>query len=477
MKPRPLPLALAYLTFLSGCTQTMALRVPKWFDAQESHGTGQTHDHDHPTHEPRLSDKAIPLQVDDVPERPHPILEVGDPFLGTGEIRRGIEIPTGAVLQPSLLVYGTARLGAAAVDQGGTTITEVAGQVDLFANLQLSGTERVLVGFRPLDQNGRFTSYVFEPASEEGWKNELNGRITTLFFEGDLGEIFPRLDPKDHGALDYGLAVGRQPLTLQEGLLLDDRIDAFGITRNTLRPPDFSNLRLTGLFAWNQIHRDDGSEDSSTNLVGLLTEGDRKEQTLSLDVLWLNNSGDRTNAAFVGVGSVQRIGSLNTAFRAVGSFPFHGESTKTGRGGVFLSELSHNVRGREDLVYLNGYFGLENFSSASRAPELGGPLGRVGILFGAVGLGRFPPAITNDPDNSFGGALGYQWFSEDQRTQIIVEIGGREQTRTELGEFAIASRFSRALGQHVIFRMDGFVTARENDTPRSGFRTELDLKL
>jgi hypothetical protein len=266
-------------------------------------------------------------------------------------------------------------------------------------------------------------------------------------------------------------------LTLQEGLLLDDRVDAFGITRNTLRPPGFSNLRLTGLFAWDEIHRDDGSENSSSKLIGLLGEGDRKESTLSLDLLWLFDSPNRSDAAFVGAGSVQRIGHWNTAFRAVGSFPFHGETTQTGRGGVVFSELSRNLPGSEDLVYLNAYYGLENFSSAARAPELGGPLGRVGILFAAVGIGRFPSAISNDPDDSFGGALGYQWFSDDRRTQVILEVGGREQTRTELGELAIASRFSKAFGQHIVFRMDGFITVEENNSPRSGFRTEFILKL
>jgi len=460
------------------CATPRALRVPAWPQEQgEPHGEEeQTQAHD-PRHDPRLSDVPIGLQLDDVPSRPHPILELGDPFLGTGPIRRGIEIPTGAVLQPSLLVYGTSRLAASAVDLGDTRSSEVAARIDLFANLQLSGTERVLVGIRPLDQGGRFTSYVFEPSALEGWENELNARITTLFFEGDVGELFPGLDPEDEGTLDLGFAVGRQMLTLQEGLLLDDRIDAFGLTRNSLRPPGFSNLRLTGLFAWDEIHRDDGSEDRSAKLFGLLAEGDRETSTVSLDMLYLLDTGGTSDAAFVGLGSVQRIGHWSTSFRAAGSFPFHGESAETGRGGVFLGELSRNVRGSEDLVYLNGYYGLEDFSSASRAPELGGPLGRVGILFAAVGLGSYPAPISNEPDDSFGGALGYQWFNDDQRTQWIVEVGGRENTRSEKGELALATRFSRALGKHIVFRMDGFVATRESDSPSSGFRTELLLKL
>ena len=466
--------ALLGLILLGGCAPLREVRVPAW-PGEVRHGR-QEQEREH-GHDPRLSDEALPLQVDEVPERTRPLFELGDPFLGSGPLQQGIELPTGAVLQPSLLVYGTSRVAGAAVDHGSVNTSEIAATVDLYANLQLSGTERVLVGLRPLDQVWRFTSYVFEPSSAEGWQDETNADVTTLFFEGDLGELFPGLDPEDTSAWDYGLAVGRQPLTLQEGLLLDDRVDAFGLTRNTLRPSSFSNLRLTGLFVWDEIHRDDGSEDRSAKLFGLAAEGDRGKSTLSLDLLYLTDTAGATDAAFAGAGAVQRIGHWNTAFHAAGSFPVHGETPETGRGGVFLAQVSRNLPDSEDLLYVNGYYGLEEFSSASRAPELGGPLGRVGILFAAVGLGSYPAAVSNDPSDSFGGALGCQWFTGDMRSQLVLEVGGREDTRSEKGELACAARFLRAFGKHIVFRVDGFYGTREDDSPTSGIRTELMLKL
>ena len=57
----------------------------------------------------------------------------------------------------------------------------------------------------------------------------------TLFFEGDFGEIFPGLDPYDTKLLDYGFSVGRQPVLIQDGLLINaNRLDAVTVTRNTL---------------------------------------------------------------------------------------------------------------------------------------------------------------------------------------------------------------------------------------------------
>ena len=53
-----------------------------------------------------LSDEYVPLQLDAVPDRPKPLLELGPPFLGTGEIGPGFTLPGGAVWRPSFLLLG-----------------------------------------------------------------------------------------------------------------------------------------------------------------------------------------------------------------------------------------------------------------------------------------------------------------------------------------------------------------------------------
>jgi len=226
----------------------------------------QSHDEHHDDeHELKttFSDKPAPMRIDDVPDRPSPLFELGDPFLGTGPISRGFTIPTGALWQPSFLVYGSYRSAFQTFNDGDETFTEWANRLDIFGNLQLSGTERVLIGFRPLDEAGDFTGYFYEPnnARQSGWADGFNGEITHLFFEGDLGEIFPGLDPSDSGQYDIGFAVGRQPLFYQEGLLINDRIDAVGITKNNIFPKGISNLQVTAIYGWNEINRGNNIED------------------------------------------------------------------------------------------------------------------------------------------------------------------------------------------------------------------------
>jgi hypothetical protein len=84
----------------------------------------------------RISDEAV-YQIDpaSVPARPRPILELGNPFLGSGDIAAGIELPGGAVWQPSLLLFGTLRTAVQTFDDGDDVQSEWASRLDLFANL------------------------------------------------------------------------------------------------------------------------------------------------------------------------------------------------------------------------------------------------------------------------------------------------------------------------------------------------------
>ena len=61
-------------------------------------------------------------------------------------------------------------------------------------------------------------------------------------------------------------------------------------------------------------------------------------------------------------------------------------------------------------------------------------MGRTGILFAAVGLGRYGAALGNRADNAVGGSLGYQMFFKRTRQQLIVELGGRKHTNNRVDQ-------------------------------------------
>ena len=411
----------------------------------------------------RITDKVIPLAIDSIPRRPAPILELGDPFFNSGELSNGFTLPTGAVWSPSLIVWGTFRSAFQTIDDSRERVTEWSNRFDAFANLYLTPTERILVGMRPLDKAGRFTRYTFQapsnaPEEEDSYNEELNSNITTLFFEGDFSELFPVLDTKDSRGLDIGIAVGRQPLSFQDGMLLNDSVDSLGLSKINLKPEWAANYRVSLLWGWDELNRSNlADDDSASTLYGMFNEIDLQSTTLEFDAAYVEGSEATGDGFFAGVGASQRIAEYNTAFRALGSLPSGSETVHNSGGALLFAEISRTLHASDNFLYLTGFWGIDEFRSASRSSTVGGPLEAVGVLFTSVGLGRYGSALESDADDAFGGALGFQMFFNERRTQLLIESGGRY-AREERDQRAIATGFSlqQAIGRRIVVRIDGF---------------------
>ena len=476
--------------------------------------------------ESRYSDQCIPLA--DLPDRPKPLVEIGEPFLGTGTLKQGIVLPTGAVWQPAFLAFGTLRSAIQSYELNFNedigfdgSISEAAFRLDLFGNLYLTSTERVVIGFRPLDQDGAFTRYTFssdpefpdpdcDPFTEicgpEEFEGEFNFGIRTLFFEGDVGELFPAADWADSKGLDIGISVGRQPLSFQDGLLInEDAIDAVGLTRANLKFKGLVNVRVTGLFGWGDINRTlipvdpdpevatgltqteiddalvglgDNTGDGSATLFGLFTETDTRKTTIEADVVFVSADDLHGDGLYTGIGSTRRIGRFSNTWRAVGSFTVGKEGLRNSQGFVLTNQLSWTPHHTHNHVYVNVFAGIDEYRSAARGPANAGPLGLVGVLYSAAGIGRFPAALGSHPDNSLGGAFGYQFFFDHTRKQLILEVGARHLYDPPIGvtdylatQLAGGGRYQIAVGRRgvLVFDLFGLYDIYETDIDLNSF--------
>ena len=133
-------------------------------------------------------------------------IELGRGINEVGELSPGIEMPAGAVWQPAFWAYGTARVAGLATDGNRRTIpggdsAEVMARMDLFANLQLTGTERVHAHFRPLDQRGGFAGRVLSPKeSSTTFDIDLDADV-------GLGGYRPALWPRPLDSAGFALGV------------------------------------------------------------------------------------------------------------------------------------------------------------------------------------------------------------------------------------------------------------------------------
>ncbi len=437
-----------------------------------------------------------PLGIQPVPDRPPLIVEWNERFLGPGELAPGTRIPTGAIWRPAFWVFGEFRTAAQHFDNGGgAPISEWANRLDLFGQLNLSGTERIVYGVRPFDKEigagtaRRFVGYDFNTG------NGLDGGnwdTQTAYFEGDIGEIFPFLDPYDYKLFDYGFSVGRMPLLAQQGLLInEDRIDAVTLTRNTLNGWGNLNLRMTGVYAWDQVTRNSpilpasiqNERDNNSYMIALLTESDFFKRTVNADFVYVDGDAAHGDMFAFGLSAIRRHywheNTYNTSFHVLGSFPINGETPYNQQGELLFAQISWTPHHYLDLIYLNAFLAIDQFTSPARGPLMGSPLGQTGILLASVALGRYGPPIGAQTNNLAGGSLGYQWFFDGTRKQLIWEIGGFGETDGGPNRAAVATglRYQQAVGQHYILVFDGFVSKRENfPQPGVGGRAELRVK-
>ncbi len=461
-------------------------------------------------HDSWVSD--IPKGIVPIMERPPLIIEYPQKFLGQGTIPEGVELPTGAIWRPTLWVFGSNRFGVSYRDdqvgpgQAGFNFGSFVNRLALFGQLNFTGTERIQIGIRPTDEEegrplliGReYTSHFWKTFTSGAGRTNLdgldgwNGDLNVAYFEGQLDEIFPGIDPFDTELLDYGFSVGRQAMSFQRGLLVnEDMIDAVTVTRNTLYGNGNLNLRMTGVFAWNRLTRVAQQEPNTrAQMYGLFTESDFRYNTMNLDVGFVNDPNRTQRDVLVAaVSSTQRLvgyhNTYNSRFHLLASFPTEGEGARTafmgspgnatGQGELFFSQISVTPHEGEDLIYWNTFVVVDQFTSLARAPQAG-PLGDTGLLFAAAGLGLYGPPLATVTNSSVGTALGYQIFLDTKNQQIIYEVGAREGKGNDNFEVAGAVQYQRAIAQNWIWLISSFMSSRKGtDGLSTGLRTEIQL--
>ncbi|HTV88391.1 MAG TPA: hypothetical protein VME41_05185 [Stellaceae bacterium] len=432
---------------------------------------------------PTVSDQTRPLLgVGTLPLRPAPLLEIGNGFLATGPLSQGFDMPGGAVWQPRLWVFGTMRSALQDFYNGTTHYAEWANRLDLFANLQLTGTERLVVGMQPLnyDESGAFSGVRFAPGATRGI-DDVNANIRTLFFEGDLGSTLPDLDKLGILPIDFGYTIGRQPLFYQNGTLINDSVTMVGLARNSIHLPYTSNVLLNAVYAWDHVQRTNRPltlTGEQPSLWGVTASIDSLHTTYDLEMLHVDDARQFGDAWYIGGSAIQRFWLINTTFR-VNSSIADGPATAVSTNGTLVSlETSFNPYRSEDIVYFNPYVAVGNFTQAAQDPIVPGPLGGLGITYAAFGIGTAVSALSSAADNVAGFATGYQAFWDAHRRSLTLEFGDRENIGAN-GTFdaqAVGARFQQALGQRVLFEVDATYTWRDNHTDAFGLRTEIDYQ-
>lgn len=430
--------------------------------------------------------KAIQARPLDWTAEPLPDYETffgGERFLSPGPIDPGTVLSTGATYRPSFVAFGTLRTALQTYDRDNAEgqVTEWANRLDLFGNYSFSTTERLVVGFRFLDDDGDFTGYRFSEHGDDRYVDGFNFEPQTFFLEGNLGEIFPSLEPEVLRKRDWAFSLGRQPLNLQDGILVNDNIDAIGITRHNTFVAGASCARFSAYFAFNEVHRNDRVRDNNAKLAAFSACFDYPKQTIETDLVYVY--GDDTTGGdglYLGVGQLRQFGYWNSNLRVNASFALDGETAAIDNGVLISEEFSRVMRHNHDILSFNVFAGFDRFTSAARDPSTGGPLGGFGgLLYRAVGIGSYGAPLSFEEENIFGAAVGYQhFFDEFSEKQIAVELGGNgslDNPEEDTTSFGLAVQYQQRINCSSLVSLGGFVASRGGDA-QHGLRSEMVCK-
>ena len=430
-----------------------------------------------------LAERAPDDVCSDVPDRKS--LFGKDRFLSPGPVDPGIESPTGATWRPSFFVFGNLRTAVQSFEAaGGIRTNEWANRLDLFGNFSLTSTERFLIGFRPLDDEGVFTGVARQQGYSTSFQNGLNAEPHTFFFEGYLDELFPRIDPDDRLGLDLGFSIGRQPLVLQNGILANDNVDAFALTKHNFFRMNASATRLSAWVAFNEIHRNDRLRDSGAVLYGLSSTLDYPRQTIEVDAAYVDGTnqdrGGAGDGAYLGIGRIARFGYWNSTFRANASYAMHSKSRTVNDGVLLTHQLSRTMKHSEDVLTLSTYSEYGDYTSAARDPATGGPLGGFSFLQRAVGIGSYGAPLDANEGDALGFEISYQQFLDDEERRQLLYSAGAVRTESLTGEDtitgAIGLQYQQQLSESLLFQIGGFGSFDDEGEKGFGVRTELRRK-
>ena len=421
-----------------------------------------------------------PLQVDSFPERPKPFLETKDnPYFGRGYITKGFHSFTGAWWQPQFFIFGQFRSGLQTLHSGTSPRTaEWVNRLDIYANLNVTPTERILIGLRPLDlQNNSFSGYSF---SQPGPLNGTNARITTLFYEGNFLSMFPSLDNGKDNWLGFDMSIGRQYVTYQNGILLNDYLDMVGFTRPSMFLLGSSASTVTFLHAWNNVHRSDTIPASDARVYGAVMRNDYVTSTVEGDFFVATDTAAQGgNGLYAAVSATQRLGKFNTSFRLLGSHALDSQRLNpetVGDGALLFAQISTKPAKTDNVLYLDAFWGPGQFTSVSRTFDVGGPLSSTGLLYAETQLGHFGAALSSTPNNSYGGAVGYQIFFDDLASrQVTFELGGENSSTTGYTAGAGAVQYQQSFNQHFVWTVGAVGGVQNIGTPIWGVRSEISV--
>jgi hypothetical protein len=381
------------------------------------------------------------------------------------------------------MAYGDLRVAGAAYDNASpaTDQSAIAVRLNLDMDLAITATERIHAFVRPLDNGSSFTRYQISGPGEDEFFDEIDFKLDTLFFEGDINAMREGFTGRST-SFDLPIALGRVPLFTQNGIWLDDAFDgvAMGITARNIPKWDVSNTDVTVFAGFDKVTTNAAPGDNA-KVLGVAGFADARKGYFEYGYGYVRADNDdqsyhNLTAAFSRRYRIGQIGIANS-IRVIGNVGQSGP-VKTADGVLLLLENSYLKRDPSFLVpYFNFFAGFDTPQPLARAAGGGGVLKNTGINFESDGMTAYP-TLDASAHKTWGAAVGLEklWGISQQ---VVFEAAFVQQTESGgpvPDQYALGVRFQRPLNNAWIFRADAMHGWVQSAPDVYGVRVELRRK-
>ncbi|MBI3463954.1 MAG: hypothetical protein HY000_12985 [Planctomycetes bacterium] len=367
--------------------------------------------------------------------------------------------------EPRFVAYGSYELFGVALQEGDQRKDGFGHQLLVDLNLDLTGTERFHVQFRPLGRKNSGGSF-WQLNNPQHYDDNSTLIPDRYWFEGELNSIFGGLFDDPYTPGDYHVVVGKFPFILQNGLLINDDIVGVAVNKNTILVPPLSNLNAQVFYAFDDV---DSTHTPSPELFGANLIADYRNAFIEFTYARLHESGDsELDADYAAASATQFFGPVTVAGRALFKWA---DAAAHGDGQLFVLETNWTrqfsdrwecLTGIEESVFYADFFK----ATSGWSPISGGNFDRLRSQFEvnplvAISSGR-------SPEETIGAALGVQLFRHHEDESIIPEVSYEAPSGTSV--WGVGVKYLRKIGARTYLDARGVRTWCDDESlEREGF--------
>ena len=373
----------------------------------------------------------------------------------------------GYAWEPRFVGYGGYSLFGLAFEEDGQRNDAVGHQLLLDFDLQLTGTERFHVQYRPIGRENTGGSF-YRFSDPDGYIDNSTGTPDRYWVEFELASVLGGFVDPFH-AWDFNCVAGKFPFALHNQMLMNDEVLGFVISKNTIFAGPLSNLNVQVLYAPTDV---DAFAAADAALYAVHVSADHRGTFWEATYAFVGHENDSSrDTHYAALSRTKFFGPVSLAARALFKV---GDEGGRGSGQLIVLETNWTRKfhgqpcGVEHGVFYCNAFG----ASDGWNPISGGNFNRLSTSFEVNPLVRI--AAGQSLEETYGVSAGVQLFRHHDDESFVPEVAFQSAAGTPV--WGVGLRYLRKTGPRTFVEVLGVANfSDDSQFEREGIFTAYNI--